>query len=156
MKGRLGRVVAVATALALTITAAVTVSPAGASKQASPVEGAVAVQALHDALKGAADAGDVDRAKSTIDKLEPLLAELESGQRYAVEQSSRELADQAGDEAEKAMAQIDQHFPGEQGKVLPSVAELLNVLVQRLLLSLSVLVNDLLGGLPLPVRAATA
>ncbi len=152
MKGRLGRVAALASALALAVTGAVVAPSAGASEPASPQEGAVVVQEMHDALKSAADAGDVAAAKSTIDELEPLLNELESGQRYATEESSRELAATAGDEADKAEQQLDQLFPdGAQQKELPSVAELLNVLVQRLLLSLSVLVNDLLGGVPFPV-----
>ncbi len=152
MKGGPGRLVALATVLAVAITGAVTVS-ASATEQASPREGAVVVQKMHDALKAAADAGDVDATKSTLADLEPLLTELTSGQRYAVEQSSRDLAAAAGDEAEVTSQQVDQLFPeGEQQKMdLPSVAQLLNALVQRLLLSLSVLVNDLLGGVPLPV-----
>ena len=152
MKGRLGRVAALASALALAVTGTVTVSNAGASGPASPQEGAVVVQQAHDALKAAADAGDVPAAKSTLAELEPLLAEMKSGQRYALEESSRELATTAGDETTAVRGQVDELFPdGAQQKDLPSVAELLNVLLQRLLLSLSSLVNDLLGGVPLPV-----
>lgn len=152
MKGRLGRVAALALALALTVTGAVTVPAAGASEPASPQEGAVVVQQLHDALKAAADAGDVAATKSTLTDLESLLGELENGQRYALEESSRELAAEAGDEAETTQQQVNQLFPDseQQQKDLPSVAELLNALVQRLLLSLALLVNDVLGsGLPL-------
>lgn len=48
-----------------------------------------------------------------------------------------------GEEAATTHQQIDQLFPGvEQTRDLPSVAALLNALVQRLL------VSDLLGGLP--------
>jgi hypothetical protein len=151
MKGRLGRVAAFATALALAVTGTVTVSNAAATQPASPQEGAVLVQGMHDALAAAADAGDVAAAKSTLTDLEPLLAELESGQRYAVEESSRELADTAGEEATTSHEQIDQLFPEGEQKDLPSVAQVLNVLLQRLLLSLSLLVNDLLGGVPLQV-----
>ena len=151
MKGRLGRIAVLATALALAVTGTVTVSNAVATQPASPQEGAVLVQGMHDALAAAADAGDVEKAKSTLAELEPLLTELESGQRFAVQDSSRELADTAGEEAATARDQIDQLFPAAEQKDLPSVAELLNVLVQRLLVSLSSLVNDLLGGLPLAV-----
>jgi hypothetical protein len=151
MKGRLGRVAVLASVLALAVTASVTVSTAGASEPASPQQGAVAIQQSHDALKAAADAGDVAATKSLLADLQPLLTELESGQRYALKDSSRELAATAGDEAAKASQQVDQLFQdgAQQREGLPSVAELLNVLVQRLLLSLAVLVNDLLGGLPL-------
>jgi hypothetical protein len=151
MKGRLGRVAALASALALVITGSVMVSPAGASEPASPQEGAVVVQEMHDALKAAADAGDVAATKSTLAELQSLLDELENGQRYALKDSSKKLAGTAGEEAVEAAEQVNQLFPdGEPQKAdLPSVAELLNVLVQRLLLSLSVLVNDLLGGVPL-------
>jgi hypothetical protein len=148
MKGRLGRVAALALALALTVTGAVTVPTAGASEPASPAEGAAVVQQMHDALKAAADAGDVAATKSTLGDLQPLLGELETGQRYATVESNRELAAKAGDEAETTSQQVHQLFPDseQQAKELPSVAELLNALVQRLLLSLALLVNDLLGG----------
>jgi hypothetical protein len=149
MKGRLGRFAAFATALALAVTGTVTVTSASASQPAGPQEGAVLVQGMHDALAAAADAGDVAQAKSTLTELEPLLAELESGQRYAVKDSSRALAADAGAEAATTHQQLDELFPvGEQARDLPSVAALLNALVQRLLLALSSLVNDLLGGLP--------
>ena len=152
MKGRLGRVAVLASVLALAVTASVTVSTAGASEPASPQQGAVLVQQSHDALKAAADAGDVAATKSVLADLQPLLTELESGQRYALKDSSRDLAASAGDEAATTQRQVDQLFPdGASQKDLPSVAELLNVLVQRLLVSLSSLVNDLLGGVPLPV-----
>jgi hypothetical protein len=149
MKGSLGRVAALATALALVVTGTVTVSGAGASQPASPKEGAAEVQSMHDGLVAAADAGDVAQTKSTLDELAPLLAELENGQRYAITDSGRELADTAGEETEVAQDQLDELFPERvQPKDLPSVAALLNVLLQRLLLSLSSLVNDLLGGIP--------
>jgi hypothetical protein len=158
MKGRLGRVAVLASVLALAVTASVTGSAAGASEEASPQQGAALVQQSHDALKAAADAGDVAATKAVLDDLQPLLTELESGQRYALKDSSRELAATAGDDASQASEQVNQLFPDDASQTdgtaekvgLPSVAELLNVLVQRLLLSLSVLVNDLLGsGLPL-------
>ncbi len=148
MKGRLKHLVAFVAVLALVVTGTTT---ATASPQASPQEGAVAVQGLHDALAAAADAGDVAAAKSTLAELAPLLSELESGQRYAVKDTSRVLADDAGEEAATTQEQLDRLFPaGEQTRDLPSIAELLNALVQRLLVSLSALVNDLLGGLPVP------
>jgi hypothetical protein len=152
MKGGLGRIVALASVLAVAITGAVTVSSASASEPAGPVEGAVVVQQMHDALKAAADAGDVAATKSTLADLAPVLADMESGQRYAIEQSSRDLAATAGAETETTTEQVNRLFPADEQKVdLPSVAEVLNALVQRLLLSLSFLVNDLLGGVPLPV-----
>ena len=152
MKGRLGRVAAFATALALAVTGTVTVPNAAATQPAGPQEGAVLVQGMHDTLAAAADAGDVAKTKSTLAELEPLLAELENGQRFAITDSSRELADEAGTEAATTHEQVNRLFPeGEQKVDLPSVAELLNALLQRLLLSLSLLVNDLLGGVPVPV-----
>jgi hypothetical protein len=155
MKGRLGRVAVLATALAMVVTGSVTVSGAAATQPASPQEGAVVVQNLHDTLAAAADAGDVAQTKSTLDELAPLLDELENGQRYALKDSSRELADTAGEETTTARGQIEELFPdGAQQKDLPSVAEVLNVLLQRVLLSLSLLLNDLLGGLPLMSMSA--
>ena len=149
MKGRLARIAAIATAFALVVTGAVTVTGAAASEPAGPREGAVLVQEMHDGLAAAADAGDVAATKATLTELEPLLAELESGERYAVADSSRVLAEDAGEEAATTHEQVDRLFPdGEQTRDLPSVAALLNALVQRLLLSLSLLVNDLLGGVP--------
>jgi hypothetical protein len=131
------------------VTGTTTAASAAAGPQASAREGAALVQGMHDALAAAADAGDVAATKSALTELEPLLAELENGQRFAVKDSSRELADDAAEEAATTHEQVDRLFPdGEQTRDLPSVAELLNVLVQRLLLSLSVLVNDLLGGFP--------
>jgi hypothetical protein len=150
MKGRLGRFAVFATVLAIAVTGTA-VTGAAATEPAAPREGAVLVQGMHDALAAAADAGDVAGTKSTLAELEPLLAELENGQRYAVRDSSRVLADDAGQEAGTTREQVDRLFPdGEQTRDLPSIAELLNALVQRLLVSLSALVNDLLGGLPVP------
>jgi hypothetical protein len=153
MKGRLGRVAALASVLALAVTSSITVSTAGASEPASPQEGAVVVQQMHDTLKAAADAGDVAATKATLADLQPLLDELENGQRYALKDSSRALAATVGDDAAETRQQVNQLFPegAPQKADLPSVAELLNVLLQRLLVSLSSLVNDLLGGVPLPV-----
>jgi hypothetical protein len=152
MKGRLARFAAFATAFALVVTGTVTANSAAASEPAAPQEGAALVQEMHDALATAADAGDVAATKSTLTDLEPLLAELESGQRYAVADSSRELANDAGEEAATTHQQVEKLFPEGQQETrdLPSIAELLNALVQRLLVSLSALVNDLLGGLPVP------
>ena len=102
---------------------------------------------MHDQLKAAADAGDVARTKSTLAELRPLLSELKSGERYATVESTRELAAKASDEADGVEQQVTDLFPdGAQQRELPSVAEMLNALLQRLLLSLSLLVNDLLGG----------
>jgi hypothetical protein len=129
-----------------------TVSAAGATRSAGPAEAAALVQQLHDALRGAADAGDVDATKATLDELEPLLADMESGQRFALEQSSRDLATAAGDEAATTSAQVDELFPADREKTdQPSVAQQLNALVQRLLQSLSVLADNLLGGVRLSV-----
>lgn len=147
MKGGLRRLAVIATALAVAVTGTVTGSAAAVSEQAGPQEGAVVVQEQHDALKAAADAGDVTAAKSVLAELKPLLDELENGQRYLIKDSSKKFASSAGDEATTVQQQLDQLFPdSEQTRDLPSVAELLNVLVQRLLLSLAVLVNDLLGS----------
>lgn len=148
MKGRPGRLVALVTVLGAAITGT-TVSTAGATRSAGPAKAAALVRRLHDALKGAADAGDVDATKAT---LEPLLGGMESGQRSKLEQSSRNLVAAAGDEAATTSAQVDELFPADREKAdQPSVARLLNALVRRLLLGLAVLVDDLLGGVRLSV-----
>jgi hypothetical protein len=148
MKSSPRRVAAIITSIALAVAGSATSS--AAADPAGPREGAVAVQALHDALQDAANAGDVEKTKLRLDALEPLLAELEGGQRYEITASSRELADTAGEEAATTKHQIAELYPDSGAKDgLPSVADLLNVLLQRLLLSLSSLVDDLLGGVPL-------
>ncbi|MFC4856838.1 hypothetical protein [Actinophytocola glycyrrhizae] len=152
MKARIGRFAALATALALAVTGTVTVSNAVATQPAVPQEDAALVQDMHDALADAADAGDVAEVKSTLTELEPLLTELASGERYALAESSRELAGEAGEAVTTIRDQVDRLFPeGAREANPPSVAEQLNELVQRLLQRLSQLVNDLLGGGPVPL-----
>lgn len=141
------RVAAIITAIVLAVAGSGTSS--AAAEPAGPREGALAVQAMHDALQDAANAGDVQKTQLELDALEPLLDDLEGGQRYAVKASSRALADTAGEEAATAEHQIAELNPDSGTRDgLPSVADLLNVLLQRLLLSLSGLVDDLLGGVP--------
>lgn len=150
MKGRLWRVGVIAMAVALAVTASVT-SSAVAADPASPRDGAAAVEQLRTTLQDAANAGDVDATQATLTQLAPLLADIEGGERYAVSETSRDLAATAGEETATAQQQIAEAFADPAvAKEIPSVAELLNVLLQRVLLALGSLLTDLLGpSLPL-------
>ena len=47
-------------------------------------------------LQDAANAGDVKATQATLDQLETLLTDIEGGQRYAVSETSRDLAATGG------------------------------------------------------------
>jgi hypothetical protein len=112
---------------------------------------AAELQALHDELRSSADAGDVAAVQSTLGEVDTALTRVVGGERAIYRASSVRLATTAKQEtadAAKAVAEL----PTPAARDLPPVAGLLNALLQRLLLSLSSLVNDLLGGLgPVPV-----
>jgi hypothetical protein len=144
------RRVALASVLAVAVVGAGVVPGAVASEPASAQEGAVAVQRLHDELDEAVAADDVPAMRWTLDQLTPLLADLESGERYAVESEGRVLSA----EALSVKQQVDALL-SEQRAGVPSIPELLNMLLQQLLKVLADLINNLLGGgLPLPARTA--
>lgn len=126
------------------------VSSHGTGDAATVRTTAAEVQGLHDALQSQADNGDVAAVKSTLGKVDTTLTSIVSGERMVFSASTVDLANTAKQEtadAAKAVAEL----PEQSARDLPPVAGLLNALLQRLLLSLSSLVNDLLGGLvPVP------
>jgi len=131
MRGTLARAGAVLTAIALAVTGTVS---AGASRPTDPRAEVLAVQAMHDRLQRAAAEGDVARVSSTLDRLDPLLAEVDGAQRT----ESRALAGTAGEAAATARVDLARQFPDGVARVdLPTVPELLNLLLQRLLEILS-------------------
>lgn len=137
MRGRAKWIGIVAAMVALAMTASVSV--------AEPVNTRDGVVAAHETLKAAVEAGDVEAARSTLNTLSPLLTELSSERSLASE--SRELAAEAGQELSAATAEL-------AARDLPTVPEMLSMLLQRLLILLAELVYNLLGGpLPLPVPA---
>jgi hypothetical protein len=143
MKGRLWRVGVIATAVALAVAGSITSS--AVADPAGPRDGAAAVETLRTTLQDAANAGDVKATQATLDQLETLLTDIEGGQRYAVSETSRDLAATAGEETATAQQEIADAFADQGAKEIPSVAELLNVLLQRVLLALGSLLTDLLG-----------
>jgi hypothetical protein len=152
MKHRLARAVAMVaagSALALAGAGAATAGTidGGGNGSSSTQSAAAQVQQARDDLAGAANAGDVKGTQAGLAELDSLLTDLAAGRKYTIQATASETAATAQDqatEASKAVAAI----PAEGARVeLPPVAGLLNALLQRLLLSLSVLVNDLLGGL---------
>lgn len=146
MKIRLRRV-AVASVLAMAVVGAGAVPGAIASELASARDGAVAVQRLHDEFAEAVTAGDAPAIRWTLGELTPLLTEMD--QRYELPDGGRELVATASTEAEVVAAEIESLL-SQRG--LPSVPELLNMLLQKLLIILSQLINNLLaGGSPLPL-----
>jgi hypothetical protein len=121
----------------------------GGSGASSTQSAAAQVQQARDDLVAAANAGDVKGTQAELAKLDPLLSDLSAGQKYKVQATASETAAIAQDQATEASKAVDA-IPAEGARAgLPPVAGLLNALLQRVLLSLSVLVNDLLGGLTL-------
>jgi hypothetical protein len=119
----------------------------GGSGSSSTTSAAAEVQALRDGLAARADHGDVPGTQATLARLDPLLTDLAQGKRYTIQADARDTAAtarQENTEARKGVDELATRVEARQG--LPSVTDLLNALVQRLLLSLSSLVNDLLGG----------
>jgi len=141
MRGTLARACAVITAIAVTVTGAVSAS---ASQPTDPRDDVLAVRAMQDALQQSAADGDVETARATLDRLGPLLAEVEG--------THRALAGTAGQAAATARADLAREFPdGVARGDLPTVPALLNMLLQRLLEILAELVDNLLGaGVPIP------
>jgi hypothetical protein len=155
MKKNLSRALAVFVTSASLALSGVSVAAAdgpGGSGSSSTTSAAAAVQTLRDGLAQRADHGDVPGAQATLGELDPLLTDLEQGKRYTIQAGARDTAATAHQENTKAREGVDrlaEQIEARQG--LPSVTDLLNALVQRLLLSLSSLVNDLLGGPHVPV-----
>jgi hypothetical protein len=152
MKNKFARAVAIVAAGSALALAGAGVADAGTtgggSGTSSTQSAAAQVQKAREDLVTAANAGDVRAARSELAKLDPLLADLAAGRKYTVQATTSETAATAKDqaaEASKAAAQLPVDNAARAD--LPPVAGLLNALLQRLLLSLSVLVNDLLGGL---------
>lgn len=146
MKIRLRRV-ALASVLAVAVAGTAVVPSAGASEAASARESAAAVQRLHDELAQAVEAGDAPAIRWTLRELTPLLADV--GQRC---EGGRELAESASADASSVTQQIEALL-SEKGDI-PSIPDLLSMLLQQLLQVLMDLINNLLGGgVPLPARS---
>ncbi|MFI6031793.1 hypothetical protein [Amycolatopsis magusensis] len=160
MKNNLSRTIAaVASVIALVLVgtgsaAAVAGPPGGGTGATSTTSAAAKVQHLRDLLQQRADAGDVEGTEVALTELDPLLDEIIAGERYAVAEAAQESAATAKYESAEAAAGLDEIAEQTtQARQLPPASALLNALLQRVLLSLSELVNDLLGGLP-PLPAA--
>ncbi len=155
MKSQLTRALAVfVTAASLTLAGAGVAAAGGPGGNGSSSTTSVAaeVQSMRDALVSRADNGDVSGTQATLDRLAPVLTDLAQGQRYVIQTEAKDSAATARQDNTTAKQGVDElaaDVKSRQG--LPPVAGLLNALLQRLLLSLSVLVNDLLGGLTVPV-----
>jgi hypothetical protein len=148
------KVIRALTVLATTVSVALTgvgVASAGGpggSGSSSTTSAAASVQALRDQLSSRADNGNLPGVRSAIGELDPLLSDLAQGKRYTIQAAAQNSAATAKQENADAGQKVDDlatQLATRQS--LPPVAGLLNALLQRLLLSLSVLVNDLLGGL---------
>jgi hypothetical protein len=142
------RRVVLASTLVVAVTAAGVVPGAVASEPGSARDGAAAVLELHEELAEAAAAGDVPAMRWALAELTPLLDELERGERYALQDSGRQLAADASAELSTVKEQIE---PLLSQRDVPSIPVLLNMLLQQLLKLLADLINNLLGGgVPLP------
>ncbi|GAA5166550.1 MULTISPECIES: hypothetical protein [Amycolatopsis] len=151
MKNRFARLISVlvaGTVLSLTgagMAVASTSAPAG-SGTSSTESAAAQVQTAHDNLVQDAKAGNAPAARSELTQLEPLLSDLATSDRYSIQADTRQTAATAHDEAVDAANKIAQ-LPADQAarQDVPSVATLLDALLQRVLLSLSALLAGLLG-----------
>jgi hypothetical protein len=154
MKSALARAVMVfltATAVTLTGVGVASAGGPGGSGSSSTTSAAAEVQTLRDQLASRADNGDVSGTQATLGELDPLLTDLSEGNRYTIQAKARDTATTAKQQAAEARKGVDKlatQMQSRQG--LPPVSTLLNALLQRVLVSLSALVNDLLGGLPVP------
>ncbi|WP_072479632.1 hypothetical protein [Amycolatopsis australiensis] len=155
MKSALARAVTVfltATAVTLTGVGVATAGGPGGSGSSSTTSAAASVQTLRDQLKSRVDHGDVPGTQATLGELDPLLTDLAQGKRYTIQAEARDTAATAQQQNTEARQGVDKLATQlKERQSLPPVTTLLNALVQRLLISLSALVNDLLGGLPVPV-----
>ncbi|MEV6913223.1 hypothetical protein [Amycolatopsis sp. NPDC051071] len=148
-------------ALAILVTAAsVTLAGAGVAAAGGPggngssstTSVAAEVQTMRDTLASGADSGDVSGTQATLGRLDPVLTELAQGERYTIQAEAKDSAVTAKQENATAKQGVDELATnGAPRAGLPPVSALLNALLQRLLISLSSLVNDLLGGLTVPV-----
>lgn len=148
MKNRFARLISVLVAggvLTLTGAGMAAASPAG-SGTSSTEAAAAQVQTSRDNLVNDAKAGDATAAHNELTQLEPLLSDLATGAQYSIQADTRQTAAQAHDEAVTAADKIAQ-IPANQTarQDVPSVATLLDALLQRVLLSLSALLAGLLG-----------
>src|SRR5262245_37342608 len=106
MKIRLRRV-AMASVLALAVTATAAAPGALATELMSARDGAVAVQRLHDELTEAVAANDEPAMRWSLDQLTPLLADLSSGERYAVADGTQDAVAEKSAEATSVKEQIE-------------------------------------------------
>lgn len=168
MKGTIVRsIVSVAIGSLLAVStsgiAAASVSDNGTGSSGTEAAGASVLE-LRDQLTEVAYAGDVGATKATMSELEPLLAQLAAGERYAVPTESQQVASDASTQAGKVGAVLanPEAAPRQAAQVpelppLPSPLSMLNGLLQSLLLTLSGLVGGLLGSAPpLPVPPTPA
>ncbi len=124
----------------------------GGKGSSTTTSAAAEVQSMRDALVSRADNGDVAGTQATLDRLAPVLTDLSQGKRYVIQAEAKDSAATARQDNTTAKQDVDELATELKSRAqLPPVAGLLNALLQRLLLSLSVLVNDLLGGLAVPV-----
>jgi hypothetical protein len=155
MKSALTRALTVFVTAAAVTLAGVGVAAAdgpGGSGSSSTTSAAAEVQGLRDQLAARADRGDVPGTQATLARLDPLLSDLAQGKRYTIQAAAKDSAATAQQETAKARKGVDDLATQLQSRqALPPVSALLNALLQRVLISLSALVNDLLGGLPVPV-----
>jgi hypothetical protein len=145
MKIRLRRV-AVASMLTVAMVGA-GLTPGAVASESTAREDAGTVERLHGELAEAVTAGDVPAIRWTLAELDPLLTDLE--RRYTA--GDRELVVTASAEAAEVKQEIETLLP--QKADLPSIPELLNMLLQQLLEILAKLISGLLGGgVPLPTK----
>ncbi|MGY6651521.1 hypothetical protein ACXIZN_05085 [Amycolatopsis sp. TRM77291] len=154
MRSKLTRaftVLATAASVALAGVGVAQATGPGGNGSSSTTSAAAVVQTMRDALVSRVDKGDVPGAQASLGELTPVLTDLARGERYVIQAQAKETAVTARQENAEARQGVDElaaRMETEAG--LPPVTALLNALVQRLLISLSSLVNDLLGGLPVP------
>jgi hypothetical protein len=148
MKNRFARLISVLVAggvLTLTGAGMAAAMPAG-SGTSSTEAAAAQVQTSRDNLVNDAKAGDAVAARSELTQLEPLLSDLATSDRYSIQADTRQTAATAHDEAVTAADKIAQLPTNQTARQdVPSVATLLDALLQRVLLSLSALLAGLLG-----------
>lgn len=138
---------AVASVLTVAMVGAGLAPGAVASQPVNAQEDAATVQRLHEELAEAVTAGDVPAIRWTLGELDPVLTGME--QRYL--DGNRELIVTTRAEAAEVKQEIETLLPEKAD--LPSVPELLSMLLQQLLEILLKLITNLLGGgVPLPVK----
>jgi hypothetical protein len=141
------RRVAVASVLTVAMVGAGLTPGAVASQPVNAQEDAATVQRLHEELAEAVTAGDVSAIRWTLGELDPVLTGME--QRYL--DGNRELIVTTRAEAAEVKQEIETLLPEKAD--LPSVPELLSMLLQQLLEILLKLITNLLGGgVPLPTK----